>query len=851
VNVRSTPAALAALLTMTANAALADPCGMVPPIYTGPGTPITRVGEQITYVGHYKDIETIVLRPGFKGKVDEFGMLIPFPTPPAIRKAPDHIFPHVAAAIDPPEVVIDLRVQLLARNRRALGRVAQLSATGDKLAFKDQVRVLKQEAVGMYEVAVLEAGSAAALKRWMDQHGYKYPQGMDKPCEEYVQAGWCFVAVKTKVGQKKGVDPAPGQRNVNSKLPAGSTFDGHVQAMGFRFRTKELVVPMRLSAFNDGKLRNIVYLLTDKPQRIKSIPEEYVVRQISGGDLYRNVTGPLPLRIIGGTEKDIPEYQRRTLPQRRNPEPHNGAAKDLFASDLMAISRDELSLPHEEREKELLRIGERFGLRGGEIDTLNLAALKEEREKTVKQSLANLKNMTLTVVDGDFPREVLAAKNLTFAEYHMPARRNTPAAYDAKTKSPAGKKPGLLKLGALPMPQAEQVSVSSADDRQSPRGMFVAGLLAAAGLGAIAVWRRRGAAVAAILVLAAAATWTSGALAEDDAPKAAPAKADAPKADAEKPTIRQLINKLNDAKTAKEAVVALVARGQEAVPQLSGEAIEGNNITRRGWAIVALSEIGGEKVDALLTKVHQDGKQPMLVRTWAAAGRVYMTKDAKGLMEKAQLVSEFPALGRPVGMRIVESLNAGGEASPEQIVSVSIRIPKLQKALAPAIMALGKAKLINVMTSAKDQNVRRQAAGYLGALANQGDADVGKAVAEAYAFNADAKDVPWAGGPLWVPGIQWQKDDARALVGSLIRWHLWADRNGKKDEQNQIHNNIRSLTLARVAGYQSPGWQAASTERWLQVWANTVGKDEVRKILKEQGVEDNPKYASVIAKAEG
>ena len=129
----------------------------------------------------------------------------------------------------------------------------------------------------MYEIAVLEAGSAAALKKWMDKHGYRYPDGMDKVCEEYVDEGWCFVAVKTKVGQKDGADPKPAQRDADTKLPDGSIFDGHVQAMGFRFKTDELVVPMRLSAFNAGELRNIVYLLTDKPQKIRSIPEEYVV----------------------------------------------------------------------------------------------------------------------------------------------------------------------------------------------------------------------------------------------------------------------------------------------------------------------------------------------------------------------------------------------------------------------------------------------------------------------------------------------------------------------------------------------------------------------------------------------
>jgi hypothetical protein len=425
----------------------ADPCGMVPPIYPGQQVPLTRTGLQQTYVFYKDGVETFVIRPGFTGKVDEFGMLIPFPTPPAIRKVPDHIFQHMAAAVDPPEVVVDLTPQPVAKFARRFK-----SETRDEKRlehFKDKVKVLRQEAVGMYEVAVLEAGSAAALKRWMDDHGYKYPKGMDKPCNDYVEQGWCFVAIKTKVGQKEGVDPKPGQRTVNSKLPKGSTFDGSVQAMGFRFEVDELVVPMRLSAFNKGELRNIVYLLTDGPRKIRMIPEEYVMRQISGEQLYKNLTELLPLRIIGGTEKDIPESRRKSLKQERNPVPKNGAAGELFASDLLAVSSGTLALPHEEREKELLRIGERFGLRGPEIDKLNTASLTESRQKTVEQSLEQLKSMTLTVIDGDFPRELLAKHNLQFAEYQMPANRNRPESYDAKLNKPAPKKQGILRVGAL------------------------------------------------------------------------------------------------------------------------------------------------------------------------------------------------------------------------------------------------------------------------------------------------------------------------------------------------------------------------------------------------------------------
>ncbi len=84
---------------------------MVPPIYTGPGSPIARIGLQQTYVFFDDGVESFVIRPGFEGKVDNFGMLIPFPTPPALRKVPDNVFDQIAAAVDPPEVVVDLLPQ--------------------------------------------------------------------------------------------------------------------------------------------------------------------------------------------------------------------------------------------------------------------------------------------------------------------------------------------------------------------------------------------------------------------------------------------------------------------------------------------------------------------------------------------------------------------------------------------------------------------------------------------------------------------------------------------------------------------------------------------------------------------
>jgi hypothetical protein len=191
-------------VALLAAPAFADPCGMVPPIYTGEGVPLTRVGVQMTYVFYKDGVETFVIKPGFEGKVDEFGMLIPFPAAPAIRKVPDKIFEHIAAAIDPPEIVVEYYLPAPSAPSDGGG-----GGGGDGEFGFHSVNVIRQEAVGMYEVAVLEAGSAAALKKWIDNHGYKYPRGMDAACEDYVEAGWCFVAVKTKVGAKQGVAPPP------------------------------------------------------------------------------------------------------------------------------------------------------------------------------------------------------------------------------------------------------------------------------------------------------------------------------------------------------------------------------------------------------------------------------------------------------------------------------------------------------------------------------------------------------------------------------------------------------------------------------------------------------------------
>ena len=434
--------AILAALCALSGTAVADPCGMVPPLnITDTSTAIQRIGAQRTYVSFRDGMETIALRPGFEGKIDEFGMLIPFPSPPAIRKIDDNTFAHIESALHPPTVnvhIYDPRMEML-RSMAYAPEAASEAMADDADGYAEgalaynEVRVVREEAVGMYQVAVLEAGSANALSKWMSDNGYRYPDGMDDVANEYVGEGWCFVAVKAQVGQAPGVAPQPGMRGVNPQLPDGATFDGYVQGMAFRFKTDKPVVPMRLSVFNGPDPRNVVYMLTDKPVKIEGVPDGHVVQQLRGEDLHSNLTDPLDVVYHNGDRKDLRDSDKEMVDGMRDPDPYLRIARDLFAADLLAARTDTLSLPFEELEKELLAVSEAFGMRGEGVDGLHSKALEEAKALAVDGALDDVREMHISVIDGVFPGNLLASQNLTFSMYEMPEDRNKPRWADIRS----------------------------------------------------------------------------------------------------------------------------------------------------------------------------------------------------------------------------------------------------------------------------------------------------------------------------------------------------------------------------------------------------------------------------------
>ena len=76
----------------------------------------------------------------------------------------------------------------------------------------------------------------------------------------------------------------------------------------------------------------------------------------------------------------------------------------------------------EEREKLLLDIGERLNLRGGRMDVFHDKLLAAEREEAQASAMESLKEMSFTVIEGDFPPDVVANENIRFEPYRLKSR---------------------------------------------------------------------------------------------------------------------------------------------------------------------------------------------------------------------------------------------------------------------------------------------------------------------------------------------------------------------------------------------------------------------------------------------
>jgi len=174
---------------------------------------------------------------------DKPGAAVIFPVPgePTVGEVPSEaLFTYLAEATRPEERIEE---QLVWHDVDGAGG-----------ARPGGVSVLGQAIIGGYSVARLAADDAGALQNWLDQNGYRAPDGAAPILRSYIDAGWKFVAVKL----------APGQHASGALKPLRMAFD-----------SPEIVYPMRLGALADQPIDVLLYVLADHRVDISGMETQY------------------------------------------------------------------------------------------------------------------------------------------------------------------------------------------------------------------------------------------------------------------------------------------------------------------------------------------------------------------------------------------------------------------------------------------------------------------------------------------------------------------------------------------------------------------------------------------------
>jgi len=290
---------------------------------------------------------------------------------------------------------------------------------------------------------------------------------------------------------------------------------------------------------------------------------------------------------------------------------------------------------------------------------------------------------------------------------------------------------------------------------------------------------------------------------------------------------------LNDPKRATQTVDALLSRGQEGTEILARVATTESDLSMRGWAITGLARSRSKLAADTLEQLGKEDGVPPIVRSWAFAARVNRAEDLDTLIALSAQGGAY-GVSELVLQRAANFLQG---ADARTALELSARFPALGGAVSEQLLEVPVRELGQIMLTDDSDPTRRAAASWLGAQAQQRDrsAEVARMTIRQLQHDPKTTRVPWTGGALYIPGIQWERQQARALVRELIRWSLYCERKGLDVERNQVSNNLRSVSLLQVAGF-SNAWP--NDPQLLEEWARIAGRDDLREILAEQGMSD-------------
>ncbi|MEO7306073.1 MAG: DUF2330 domain-containing protein [Ferruginibacter sp.] len=126
----------------------------------------------------------------------------------------------------------------------AMKEVAVTSAFGTK---RSSVKIEAKYLIGEYDILILSAKESGGLKNWLNENGYKIPEGAEEVLDPYIKSNLKFFVVKVNEKEKQKLN------------------NNFLRPIQISFNSPKFMLPIRLGMANaDGDQDLIVYAFTRK-----------------------------------------------------------------------------------------------------------------------------------------------------------------------------------------------------------------------------------------------------------------------------------------------------------------------------------------------------------------------------------------------------------------------------------------------------------------------------------------------------------------------------------------------------------------------------------------------------------
>jgi len=225
----------------------------------------------------------------YAGPLDDFAMVVPVPVvlrESEVKTLPRDVFTRIDQ-LGAPRLVEYWEQDPCPKPvdyRRYPPRAAPMASGGRSMSAdmavekKAVVKIEAQFDVGEYKILILSATEAAGLETWLNQNGYKIPQGAEPLLRPYVEAGSKFFVAKVDPKKVKMVDNR-----------------AELSPIRFHYDSEEFSLPIRLGMANmKGKQDLIVNIL--------SVDKRYEVAN------YKNAFIPTNFDVKNGVRERFGEF---------------------------------------------------------------------------------------------------------------------------------------------------------------------------------------------------------------------------------------------------------------------------------------------------------------------------------------------------------------------------------------------------------------------------------------------------------------------------------------------------------------------------------------------------------------